>query len=107
MPTSHKPESHKPEHKVEPKPDKKGVPGNVVRITSSGFSPKSLAVPVGLTVYFRNEDTVSRNVTFDAAMIISADVAPGEEFQHTVTAVGEHAYHDKTSPESKGVIKAS
>lgn len=78
----------------------------VVKITASGFSPAELSVDVGDTVTFENTDSVTRNVTFDAAAVISEDVKPKEAFYHTVTSAGEHKYHDKSDGARKGVIKA-
>lgn len=92
-----------PAKKVPAPPSKSGL----IEITASGFSPSEISVPVGTTVTFDNKDSVTHNVTFDAAPVISEDVKPGTAFFHTVTATGEHAYHDKNDAARKGVIKAS
>jgi len=78
-----------------------------VKITSSGFSPKDVTVKVGETVVFTNDDSSPRNVTFDHDPIVSEDVAPGAAFRHTVTAAGDHTYHDKNVPAHTGTIKAT
>ncbi len=102
------------------------VNDNTVKITSSGFSPKTLTVKAGTTVTFVNQDsnqhwpasamhpthtlypgsgiekcgTAEEKTIFDACK----GLAPGESFSFTFDEKGSWNYHDHLNVPSTGTI---
>lgn len=107
MSTSKSPDSV--HHSAQSTAPKKPVPPapNTVTITDDGFSPEEVTLKINDKVTFVNNGTKTHNVTFDAVPMMTEDIKAGDSFVHTVTAVGEHKYHDKADPEMKGVLKVA
>jgi plastocyanin len=78
----------------------------IVTITASGLDPKSFSVPVGTTVTFQNQDSVSHEIASDPhpshsdlpAFDSGTGIAPGESYSFTFTRVGSWGYHDHADP---------
>ena len=99
-------------------PDETGgsVTGNVIEITSSGFSPKELTISVGETVTWVNKDTeahwpasamhpthmvypesdIKKCGTAEQESIFDAcrGIPPGESYSFTFNEAGSWGYHD-------------
>ncbi|MBI2128879.1 cupredoxin domain-containing protein [Candidatus Woesearchaeota archaeon] len=93
---------------------------NVVEITSSGFSPKTLAISAGETVVFTNKDGSAHwpasavhpthsvypesggciGSKFDACRSLAQD----ESFSFTFNSKGSWKYHDHLNPAFTGTI---
>jgi plastocyanin len=83
---------------------------------SQAFSPGSLAVPVGATVHWYNDDRDAsggvyggsggtiHNVSADNATFVSGNLAPGRTFEHTFATAGTYNYHCSIHPAMTGTI---
>lgn len=67
-----------------------------VAIARSGFVPASVAIAVGDTVTWTNNDTVNRSVVSDSGLFSSGILAPGESFSHTFMQRGTYRLRDGT-----------
>lgn len=79
----------------------------------NAYSPLQLTIPVGTTVRWTNEDTISHTVTSGTSdgTVGSADgrfdsgfVNPGETFTFTFTEAGEYPYFCSPHPWMKGTV---
>ena len=93
---------------------------NTIRITSSGFEPKTLTVKAGTTVTFVNEDTnqhwpasamhPTHNVYPESGGCIGSKfdackgLAQGESFSFTFNEKGSWGYHDHLQTSITGKI---
>ncbi|MDO8751878.1 MAG: plastocyanin/azurin family copper-binding protein [Dehalococcoidia bacterium] len=75
-----------------------------VNIASFAFSPASLTVPVGTTVTWTNQDSVTHTVTADSGAFNSVGLAFGQSFSYTFTTPGTYAYHCTPHPNMKGTV---
>lgn len=100
--------------------------GNVVEITSSGFSPQSLTISQGLAVTFINKGSalswpasavhpthkvyprsdINKCATLEEKNIFDAckGLKRGESYSFTFNEKGSWRYHDHLNPSSTGVI---
>jgi plastocyanin len=98
----------------------------IVKITSSGFTPKTLRIKAGETVKFLNEDSsphwpasdihpthevypgssISKCGTSEQSKIFDScrGLAKGESFEFTFNEKGSWNYHDHLNPRLKGTI---
>jgi plastocyanin len=75
-----------------------------VRITSTGFSPRSLTINANDRVTWRNADTHSHQVVADNGAFVSPILGPGKTYSHTFRAAGTFRYHDALYPSRRGTI---
>jgi plastocyanin/uncharacterized membrane protein len=71
------------------------------------FQPAELAVHLGETVEFRNEDIVAHTVTADDGSFDSGLIQPGSSWKMTVQKTGTLAYHCTPHPNMKAILVAS
>ncbi len=88
-----------------------------IRFSDLGFSPfdpRSISIPVGMTVIWFNDDqsmhsvtmnTTSSNVTSPADTFDSGLIVPGGSFMHQFTSPGTYVYYDNQNPAAKGSVK--
>jgi plastocyanin len=70
-----------------------------------GFSPKTLTVPVGTTVTWKNTTLVAHTVTSDDGASFDSGIVPaGDTFTFTFTQAGSYAYHCNIHPYMKATI---
>ena len=70
-----------------------------------GFSPKTLTVPVGTTVTWKNTTQVAHTVTSDNGASFDSGIVPaGGTFTFTFTKAGSYAYHCDIHPYMKATI---
>jgi len=82
---------------------------NVVNITSSGFSPQTLTVPVGTTVVWVNHDTAKHTVTGDirsddASGPGSTSLATNASYLFTFTTAGTYTYSSISDADFTGTV---
>ncbi|HLC71049.1 MAG TPA: plastocyanin/azurin family copper-binding protein [Candidatus Nanoarchaeia archaeon] len=114
------------EEEVAPAEETEMVSENVVEITSSGFSPKTVIINAGETITFINKDDVKHwpasnvhptHTTYPGSSIqkcgsadessifdACAGLETGEEFSFTFDRKGNWPYHDHLSPSTNGVV---
>jgi plastocyanin len=70
-----------------------------------GFSPKTLTVPVGTTVTWKNTTQVAHTVTSDDGASFDSGIVPaGGTFTFTFSKAGSYAYHCDIHPYMKATI---
>jgi plastocyanin len=75
-----------------------------VRITKSGFSPRTLTINFGDAVQWRNADTVNHQVVADNGAFASPIMAPGRTYRFTFRTAGRFPYHDALKPSLRGTV---
>jgi plastocyanin len=75
-----------------------------VKITSTGFSPRSLTINLNDRVTWRNTDTHAHQVVADNGAFASPILAPGKTYTHTFQSSGTFRYHDALYPSRRGTI---
>ena len=80
--------------------------GSVVeaRIAELRFRPDTIAIRVGTTVEWRNDDQLAHTVTADDGAYDSGLLAPGARWRRTFDAAGTFPYHCAPHPFMKGVV---
>lgn len=78
-----------------------------VRITGSGFVPKTVYVSAGDTVTWTNSTTATHQVVADDGSFSSPVLAAGQSYSHTFTGAGAFAYHDGLHPSLKGTVNVN
>ena len=68
---------------------------NKVSIQGFAFNPSSITVPMGTTVTWTNNGSVTHTVTSDTGAFDSGNLAPGKTFTFTFSQSGSFAYHCK------------
>ena len=66
---------------------------NSVTISNFQFSPRSITIPVGTTVTWRNNGPSTHTTTADAGSWNSGNLTVGQTFSRTFTAAGTFQYH--------------
>ena len=79
--------------------------GTSVRMADSRFEPAVLAVQVGETVRWFNDDSVPHTVTAADGSWNSGNLAPGDRFERRFEAPGSHAYLCLYHPGMAGSIE--
>ena len=73
-------------------------------ISNFTFSPNPLTIPVGTTVQWTNDDSVTHTVTANDGSFDSNDVSPHGTFTHTFNQAGTIAYHCNIHQSMHGTI---
>lgn len=86
------------------------TPGkNTVIINNMQFTPHGLAVPIGTTVTWTNQDTIAHTTTADNTagneFWNSGTLQPGQSFSKTFTIPGQYSYHCNIHPSMTGFIE--
>lgn len=84
----------------------------VVRYTNTGYEPKTITVPAGTTVTFKNESTSNMWTASDphpihtklSAFDSDKNIAPGQSYQFTFTKAGNWTYHNHSVPNHTGTV---
>ena len=77
--------------------------GSSVNIENGSFSPKTLTVPVGTTVTWKNNTNKQHTVTSDTNLFDSGPVAENATFSYTFDKAGQYPYYCKTDGAPGGV----
>ncbi len=75
---------------------------NEIAISNFAFNPGSLTVPVGTTVTWTNNDSVTHSVK--SGTFSSPALAPGDTFQQTFNTAGTFKYSCSIHPSMTGTI---
>ena len=76
-----------------------------VSVEKSIFDPVELKVPLGTTVSWSNNDTVSQAIISDIDVFQSPELEPGESFSYTFNQKGEYPYYEIGNGEMKAKIQ--
>jgi len=80
----------------------------IASIKGFAFSPDPIAVAVGGTVTWTNNDSTAHTVTFDDASVVSSsNLDPGATFSATFPKAGSYTYHCKIHPSMQGTVTVS
>ena len=79
---------------------------HAVTIKGMKFTPATLAVAVGDTITFTNEDAAPHTATADDGAFDTGRLAKGQSAQVTVAAAGDHAFKCLVHPMMKGKVSA-
>lgn len=80
------------------------LPTNEVVIEGFAFKPATLSIPVGTTVTWHNNDSVTHTVTAQDNSFDSGSLSPGGTFAHTFEHKGTFEYHCKIHPSMTGRV---
>jgi plastocyanin len=75
-----------------------------VKITATGFTPKSVTVNSADTVKWTNADTVNHQLVANNGAFASAIIKPGNAYSFTFKTAGTFHYHDALKPSLTGTI---
>ncbi len=78
------------------------VTANTVKITSSGYDPAIISVPIGTRVTWTNTDTVSHTVTSNTGGFDSGSLGSGSTFSWTFSTSGSYDYGDSNNASMGG-----
>jgi plastocyanin len=73
-------------------------------LTTTAFAPNPIAVPVGGTVTWMNNDNVAHTSTADGGAWNSGSIAPGASFSRTFASAGTFQYHCAIHPGMVGTV---
>jgi plastocyanin len=76
-----------------------------VNIKSTGFVPKTVTIPGGDTVRWKNVDTVNHQVVANNGAFASGILGPNNVYAKRIDAPGTYNYHDGLHPTLKGTVK--
>ena len=85
---------------------KTGQNQSAILISNFLFDPASVTVKVGDTVTWTNDDSAPHKIVSDDSTPVfsSGDLARGDSYSFTFTAVGTFNYHCQIHPMMKGTI---
>jgi plastocyanin len=75
-----------------------------VKITASGFSPKTVTINQGDTVKWSNDDKVNHQLVANNGAFASPILKPGQTYSFTFNTAGKIGYHDALKPTFTGTI---
>jgi plastocyanin len=73
-------------------------------LTTTAYAPNPIAVAVGGTVTWTNNDTATHTSTANGADWNSGPIAPGRAFSRTLSAAGTFPYHCAIHPGMVGTV---
>ncbi|CAG9164772.1 cupredoxin domain-containing protein [Cupriavidus pinatubonensis] len=79
--------------------------GATITIDATAYSPPELAVNMGDTVVWINNDPFPHTVTSQAGRFDSKSIAPGESWRYKATRKGEYPYMCTFHPTMKGMLR--
>lgn len=79
-------------------------PTTKIAIAGFAFKPAEITIPVGSTVTWYNEDTVTHTVTSQNKLFDSGSLATGGMFSYTFEQKGTFEYHCMFHPYMKGKV---
>jgi plastocyanin len=78
-----------------------------VRITGTGFAPKTVYVSAGDTITWTNSTTSSQQVVANDGSFSSPTLAAGQSYSHTFDTAGAFAYHNGLHPARTGTVNVN
>jgi len=81
-----------------------GVPGQIV-LTPSGPRPAAITIQAGRSATWVNATgTPLRIISDEPGLFDTGDITPGESVSVTLTATGEHPWHEASDPAFAGTV---
>jgi plastocyanin len=80
------------------------IPRGASGLTTTAFAPNPIAVSVGGTVTWTNNDSVTHTSTADGGAWNSGSIAPGATFSRTFSSAGTFQYHCMIHPGMVGTV---
>ena len=80
------------------------IPRGASTLTTTAFAPSPIAVSVGGTVTWANNDNVAHTSTADGGAWNSGSIAPGATFSRTFSSAGTFQYHCTIHPGMVGTV---
>ena len=78
-----------------------------VRIVRDGFRPASVAISVGDSVTWRNDDRVNHQIVANNGAFASPILRPGQRYTFAFQASGSYAYRDALEPAERGTVRVA
>src|SRR2546426_7169663 len=78
-----------------------------VKITKSGFSPKTVNIDFGDKITWQNDDSTNHQVVADNGSFASPIMKPKATYTFTFKTAGRYPYHDAIKPSLKGVVRVN
>src|ERR1044071_8478606 len=75
-----------------------------VKITATGFSPKSVTINQGDIVKWTNSDKVNHQLVANNGAFASHILKAGDTYSFTFNAAGTYRYHDALKPSLTGTV---
>ena len=75
-----------------------------IRITATGFTPKTVSINQGDIVKWTNADKVNHQLVANNGAFASPIMKPGDTYSFTFNAAGTFRYHDALKPSLTGTI---
>jgi len=75
-----------------------------IKITATGFTPKTVSINQGDAVKWTNADKVNHQLVANNGAFASPIIKPGETYTFTFSAAGTFHYHDALHPALTGTI---
>lgn len=72
--------------------------------TTGAFGANPLTVPVGTTISWLNDDSITHTSTADGNQWSSGNIAPGGRFNFTFSSAGRFTYHCQIHPNMVGTV---
>ena len=74
-------------------------------LTTTAYSPNPMTVPVGGTIIWTNNDSVTHTSTADNGEWNSGSIAPGGQYSKTFSTTGTFSYHCTIHPNMIGTVR--
>jgi plastocyanin len=84
-----------------------GATTATVRITGSGFSPKTASITADDVIRWTNVDNKNHQIISATGAFASPVIAPGKSYTFTFSQAGTYAYRDALYPSRNGVVKVA
>lgn len=73
-------------------------------LTTNAYSPNPIMISSGMTVTWKNNDSIAHTSTSNAAAWDSGTIAPGASFSRTFPSAGTFQYHCTIHPNMVGTV---
>jgi plastocyanin len=80
------------------------IPTNARTLTTTAFAPNPLAVTVGTTVTWTNNDSIAHDSVADNGLWNSGILGPGQSFQFRFATAGTFTYKCTIHPNMVGTV---
>ena len=80
------------------------IPTGASGQTTAAFGQNPLTIPVGTTISWLNDDSITHDTVADGGQWSSGNVSPGGRFNFTFASAGRFTYHCQIHPNMVGTI---
>jgi plastocyanin len=75
-----------------------------IKITRTGFSPKTVTIGFGDSIVWTNTDTAQHQIVADSGSFASPILKQGQSYTFTFKTAGKFPYHDAIRPSLRGTV---